>query len=287
MDKREFLSFIADGEDIISFRKSYVDITDSLIAGMMLNEIIFWHLPNRETGQSKLRVIHEDKEWLAISKVDWYNRARITSSQARTGENRLIELGFINVRVFKFNGVPTTHYSLNWDFFLNTFEQHISRASQMDLQEIANGNDENSKSLTALTTSLTGSSIPSIPNDTIVESESTTRLRLDINTNVKNEKASFSPLASVDSMADQFNNLPPWVHDLKLKGYPDRKKLNNLLKIRSELQVKSALEYYIAKHGDKIPHWSAALNAATKFFVKDGNTFDFNVQLARQRKQFA
>ena len=126
-----------------------------------------------------------------------------------------------------------------------------------------------------------------IPNDIISESESTTRLRLDINTNVKNEKASFSPLASVDSNADQFNNLPPWVHDLKLKGYPDRKKLNNLLKIRSELQVKSALEYYIAKHGDKMPHWSAALNAATKFFVKNGNTFDFNVQLARKRMQFA
>ena len=126
--------------------------------------------------------------------------------------------------------------------------------------------------------------ISSIPNDIIVESGSTTRLRLDINTNVKNEKASFSPLASVNSNSDQFNNFPPWVHDLKLKGYPDRKKLNNLLKIRSEPQVKSALEYYITKQEDKTPHWSAALNAATKFFVKDGNTFDFNIQLARARK---
>jgi hypothetical protein len=125
-----------------------------------------------------------------------------------------------------------------------------------------------------------------LPNEINNELASTTRRIRDINTHVKNGKAPFSPCAAVDTTT-AYDNFPDWVHELKLTGYPNRKKLSELLKKRTELQVKSALEYYIEKHIDYVPHWSAALNAATKFFIKDGNTFDFNIQLARARTPLA
>ena len=51
----QFLSWEAKSRDIIDFKKIYVDIADDLIAGLLLSQIIYWHLPN-EHGKTKLRV---------------------------------------------------------------------------------------------------------------------------------------------------------------------------------------------------------------------------------------
>ncbi|MGR5969540.1 hypothetical protein ACT7C1_21335 [Bacillus paranthracis] len=39
-------------------RHAYVDITDDLIAGILLGQIVYWYLPN-EQGKSKLKVKKE------------------------------------------------------------------------------------------------------------------------------------------------------------------------------------------------------------------------------------
>jgi len=281
MDKREFLNFIADGNDIISFRRSYVDMTDSLIAGMMLSEIIFWHLPNRDTGKSKLRVLHDGEEWLAISKVEWYDRARITPSQARTGEAILIKLGFIKTKKFKFNGAPTSHYSLNWDVFLKTFNEFLSKGSQIEPSKIANRTVENRKSLTDLTTSLNGIPItPALNSVSRVDSlpiklNHLTHRRCDIDISDKKEKPSFLPSTFNESTGGEF---PDWIGELEYLGYPNKRKLRALLKDHGELQTRSVLTNYVDRQdGHHVPHWAAALNAAEKFFDKSG-AYDYNVE---------
>ncbi|PEB19692.1 replication protein [Bacillus toyonensis] len=93
-------------------RLAYVDITEDLIAGILLGQIVYWYMPN-EQGKSKLRVKKNGEFWLAKSREDWRNEIRITPKQYDRAIKILIEKGFVEVQKFKFNGAPTNHIKLN------------------------------------------------------------------------------------------------------------------------------------------------------------------------------
>lgn len=116
----------ADVEFAFSNKKNftphaYIDIAGDLVSGTLLARIMYWCGESEENG--KLRVFKDGHYWLAKGRNDWYDEIRITPRQfdtaiakleARTKDvdnkmaidetKRLVE-----VRVFKFNGVPTTH----------------------------------------------------------------------------------------------------------------------------------------------------------------------------------
>lgn len=93
-------------------RLAYVDITDDLIAGILLGQIVYWYMPN-EQGKSKLRVKKKGELWLAKSREDWRSEIRITPKQYDRAIKILIDKGFVEVQKFKFNGAPTNHIKLN------------------------------------------------------------------------------------------------------------------------------------------------------------------------------
>jgi len=47
MEFNEFLSWELTTRDTIDFKKIYVDIAGDLIAGLLLSQIIYWHLPSK------------------------------------------------------------------------------------------------------------------------------------------------------------------------------------------------------------------------------------------------
>lgn len=90
----------------------YVDITGDLIAGLVLSQIIYWHMP-KSNGESRLKVIHDNKYWLARQYSDWYNEVRITKDQANRAIQILVDKGLVEKKVYKFNGMATVHLRLN------------------------------------------------------------------------------------------------------------------------------------------------------------------------------
>ncbi len=90
----------------------YVDITGDLIAGILLGQLVWWYLPNKQ-GQSKLRVKKDGKEWIAKKRNDWYEEVRISARQYDRASKKLAKLDLIETNLYKFNGVPTTHIRLN------------------------------------------------------------------------------------------------------------------------------------------------------------------------------
>lgn len=95
---QQFLTWEKTTRDTIDFKKTYVDMADDLIAGLMLSQIVFWHLPNKD-GNTKLRVQKDGKQWLAKKYDDWYDEIRTSFEQARRAIRSLENLGLIERKV--------------------------------------------------------------------------------------------------------------------------------------------------------------------------------------------
>ncbi|PGS97711.1 replication protein [Bacillus anthracis] len=93
-------------------RLAYVDITEDLIAGILLGQIVYWYMPN-EQGKGKLRVKKNGEFWLAKGREDWREEIRITPKQYDRAIKILINKNLVEVQKFKFNGAPTNHIKLN------------------------------------------------------------------------------------------------------------------------------------------------------------------------------
>lgn len=116
----DFLLLEAQTVDTIDVKRVYIDLAGGdLVAGVMLSQIIYWHLP-KPSGATKLVVTKDKKRWLVKAHIDWWNECRISCRQApralallQDGDRPLVETA-----IFKFNGAPTTHIRLIAENFL-------------------------------------------------------------------------------------------------------------------------------------------------------------------------
>ena len=108
----DFLQWEQASRDTIDVKKIYVDIVEDLVAGILLSQIIFWHLPNTD-GEGKLRVHREGRLWLAKGREDWWEECRISPKQFDRASTMMVTQGLLMKKTFKFKGVPTVHVSLN------------------------------------------------------------------------------------------------------------------------------------------------------------------------------
>jgi hypothetical protein len=133
MDNSEIMRFIyweQSSRDTIDFKKSYVDLADDLVAGLLLSQIVYWHLPSKETGKTKLRVKKDGHLWIAKGREDWWEEIRITGKQFDRASNILAKKGLIEKKRFKFNSNPTVHVRLIWENFLPRLEDIILNANE-------------------------------------------------------------------------------------------------------------------------------------------------------------
>lgn len=81
---------------------------DPLI-GIVLSQIVYWTIRPDKNGNTKLRVIHDKKLWLAKSMSDWEQETGITATTVRRKIAQIEDSGLITTALFKFNGRPTLH----------------------------------------------------------------------------------------------------------------------------------------------------------------------------------
>ena len=118
LPKEQFIAWELASHDAIDVKRCYVDIAGDLVSGILLSQIIYWHLPNKK-GKSKLRVQHKGNSWIAKKREAWWDECRITAKQFDRASAILKNKGLIEMQVFKFNGAPMKHIRLNWDKLLN------------------------------------------------------------------------------------------------------------------------------------------------------------------------
>ena len=112
----------------IAFKPIYHDITGDLVAGLLLSQIIYWHLPDTE-GNTKLRVEKDDRFWLCKSRSEWYKEIRISEKQYDRASKILCDAKIIDVATFKFGGTPKLHIALNYDILIGLLNAELKKYS--------------------------------------------------------------------------------------------------------------------------------------------------------------
>jgi hypothetical protein len=127
LPKEQFIAWELSSHDTIEVKRCYVDIAGDLVSGILLSQIIYWHLPNKE-GKSKLRVQHKGDYWIAKKREAWWDECRITAKQFDRASAILKNKGLIEMQVFKFNGAPMKHIKLNWDSLILVLDKLLNIA---------------------------------------------------------------------------------------------------------------------------------------------------------------
>lgn len=126
MDFREFLLWEQATRDCIDVKKIYVDMADDLVAGILLSQIVYWFLPDKQ-GRTKLRVEKDGHLWLVKGREDWWEECRIKPRQFDTAIAKLESKGLVEKKTYKFNGNPTIHVRILWDTFLPRLQEFLYR----------------------------------------------------------------------------------------------------------------------------------------------------------------
>jgi len=125
-DWRAFADKEKDNKEYVSTKNMYVDITGDVLTAILLSRILYWFLPGK-TGNSKIRIFKDNKEWIAKKRSDWKNECRISPSQFDRSIKILKKLGLVDTKVYKFAGEPTVHINLDKDFFMETVLPYLEK----------------------------------------------------------------------------------------------------------------------------------------------------------------
>lgn len=142
-----------------SFRvnRAYVRIAGDLVSGILLGQIVYWNLPNKD-GKSKLRVFKEGQYWLAKERSAWQEEVCITPKQYDRAIKVLIDKGLVVAKKFKFNGSPTVHIRLNEVELDRLLESELTRGENGTSPKVKKEIDERVISLTESTSENTSES---------------------------------------------------------------------------------------------------------------------------------
>src|SRR5699024_12159927 len=100
LNKKEVMNFLyweQASEDTIDFKRIYVDVAGDILAGLLLSQIIYWHLPNK-SGEQKLRVEKDGHLWIAKGRSEWFEEIRLTARQFDRASKILEDKGLIEKR---------------------------------------------------------------------------------------------------------------------------------------------------------------------------------------------
>jgi hypothetical protein len=95
----------------ILVRPEYLDITGSVVAGMLLSQIAYWSMPKKFPHLN--RVQREGKMWIAKTRREWRAELRLSEWEFRVSLERLVSLGLVQTESFKFDFVPKLHLWLD------------------------------------------------------------------------------------------------------------------------------------------------------------------------------
>lgn len=111
MTPDEFLKWEAHSKDTIDVKRIYIDITGDVISGVLLSQLMYWHLPSKE-GNTRMKVEEAGELWVRKTREDWWDECRITPKQFDRSSKVLEDKGFAEIKKFNHQGRNTNHIRL-------------------------------------------------------------------------------------------------------------------------------------------------------------------------------
>lgn len=140
-----FLAWERTSPDTVDFKKTYVDMADDFVAGVLLSQIVYWHLPSKKDGRSKLRVRKDGHYWLAKARKDWRDEIGTSPKQVDRALKILEEKGIIVTALYKFNGAPTKHIRIDKEGFLTAWDAALHALDEEENPILPKGENPNGR----------------------------------------------------------------------------------------------------------------------------------------------
>lgn len=126
MNRNDFIINEKASRDTIDVKRAYIMMAGDHAAGVLLSQIVFWHLPDSEGNPNKMRVEKNDEFWIAKKREDWWDEICMLPKQFDRAIKALEIRQLVKTEVFRFDGSPTKHVRLNWEVFLPVYEAIIN-----------------------------------------------------------------------------------------------------------------------------------------------------------------
>ncbi|MFW8627662.1 hypothetical protein [Deinococcus sp. ME38] len=127
---QDFLVWEYTSNDTIDLKRIYCDLAGGLKPGLLLSQILYWHLPSKKGGR-KLTINKLGRLWLAKADQDWYPEIRLNKQEALASRRILEELGLITCMIWKFAGKNCVHIAVNEQEFLNQLTAMINISEEI------------------------------------------------------------------------------------------------------------------------------------------------------------
>lgn len=125
MNRNDFIINEKASRDTIDVKRAYIMMAGDHAAGVLLSQIVYWHLPDKE-GNPRLTIKRNDHLWLAKKRDDWWDEICMLPKQFDRAIKDLENRELVKTELFRFDGSPTKHIRLNWDMFLQVYEAIIN-----------------------------------------------------------------------------------------------------------------------------------------------------------------
>lgn len=144
--------------ETIALRKVFIDLTEDLIAGLLLSQIFYWHGENTE-GKTRISYQRDGKTWLVKQRGEWWEEIRITEKQYDRASKILQERGLIEVKVWRspfYDGNKAIHLRLTDNFYISISDLLLN-SPKVNLEEpkFPKGQDGNSPKVNILSETTT------------------------------------------------------------------------------------------------------------------------------------
>jgi hypothetical protein len=126
MNWQEFVKHEKASRDTIDTKRAYIMMAGDIAAGVLLSQIMYWHLPGNDTP-TRLTVEHEGHLWLAKKRHDWWDEICMLPKQFDRTVKTLEKRHLVKTKLFRFDGSPTKHLRVIWDVFLEVYDAIISK----------------------------------------------------------------------------------------------------------------------------------------------------------------
>ena len=133
-------------ENSLTIDKILFEMTGDLCSCAVLSRLRYWFSPSKTTGQQRKRIFKDGQNWMARTDEEWLEEACVTVKEMKRIKKHLIDLQLVDIKVFKFDGNPTTHWSLNIQKFTELYnlalQKKISKSTKGTKPKVPKGQNE-------------------------------------------------------------------------------------------------------------------------------------------------
>lgn len=131
---------IADSyEHSLTIDRILYEMTGDLECAAILSRLRYWFSPSKQNGQIRAKSRHDGKVWLYRKDDEWEEEACVRVKQMPRVKKHLKKLGLVEIAIYKAEGNPTTHWTLN----IQKFTELYNEVLQKKISKYPNGEKPN------------------------------------------------------------------------------------------------------------------------------------------------